>query len=154
MTNLQKTVVRIVAISVAISTTSTFQGLAAIMFRFRWQSAISNGVIFLRSEKLQNESSPNFQIFALNFAPKFPRFFVEFSRFVSWEAETRKKNHQKSLPFLNAKFPGKFKSKSTSFLESGQGKSSSDSISLCLRFCDLGIFAASCVLHALEQLEI
>ena len=35
----------------------------------------------------------------------------------------QKKNHQKSPPFLNAKFPGKFEEKvHKSFLESGQGK--------------------------------
>ena len=63
-----------------------------------------------------------FRFFSPNFAPNFPRFFERFSCFVSCETETRK-THQKSPPFFNAKFPGKFEDKiHKSFLESGQSK--------------------------------
>ena len=49
----------------------------------------------VRSEKLQNESSPNFS----NFRPEFcPEFFEEFSCFVSWETETRK--HSPKIPAI------------------------------------------------------
>ena len=69
----------------------------------------------LRSEKLQNESSPNFS----NFRPEFcPEFCSEFSpNFVrSFRASFRGKRrpekiHQKSPPFFNAKFPGKYTEK-------------------------------------------
>ena len=63
--------------------------------------------LFFRSEKLQNESSPNFSNSCPGFCPEFcsrifPEFFEDFSCFVS------KKNHQKSPAFFNAKFPGKY----------------------------------------------
>ena len=66
----------------------------------------------VRSEKSQNESSPNFSNFCPEFLPRislrnFPEFFEEFSCFVSWERRPEK-IHQKSPPFFNAKFPGKY----------------------------------------------
>ena len=79
----------------------------------------------IRSEKLQNESFPNFS----NFYPEFcPEFCSEFSPNIlrSFRASFRgrrwpEKIHQKSLPFFNAKFPGKFEEKiHKNFLESGQ----------------------------------
>ena len=65
----------------------------------------------VRSEKLQNESSPNFS----NFRPGVcPEFCSEFSPIFSWifralfRGKRRpEKIHQKSPPFFNAKFPGK-----------------------------------------------
>ena len=79
----------------------------------------------LRSEKLHNESSPNFS----NFRPEFsPEFSSEFSpnfprRFrASFRGKRRpKKNHQKSPPFFNANFPCKHeKNIHKIFLESRQ----------------------------------
>ena len=63
------------------------------------------------SEKLQNESSPNFSNFRPEFCPEFcSEFSPNFSR--SFRASFRGKRrpekiHQKSPPFFNAKFPGK-----------------------------------------------
>ena len=67
---------------------------------------------FVRSGKSQSESSPNFS----NFCPEFcPEFLSEFSpNFLrSFRASFRGKRrpekiHQKSPPFFNAKFPGKY----------------------------------------------
>ena len=62
------------------------------------------GIPVLRSEKLQNESSPNFS----NFCPGFcSEFFEDFLCFDLWGNGEQKKIHEKSLPFFNAKFPGK-----------------------------------------------
>ena len=67
-----------------------------------------------------------FRISVPNFAPNFaPRIFrtVFVLRFVG--TETRKKIHQKSPAFFNAKFPGNFEEKiHKSFLESGQSNKS------------------------------
>ena len=67
---------------------------------------------WFRSEKLQNENFPNFSNFRPEFCPEFcseisPNFFEDFFvlRFVG--DGDQKKIHQKSLPFFNAKFPGK-----------------------------------------------
>ena len=85
----------------------------------------------VRSQKLQNECSPNFSNFRPEFLPRillriFPEFFEDFSRFVSWETETRK-IHQKIPPFFNAKFPGKHeKNIHKMFLESRHSKTRSD----------------------------
>ena len=66
---------------------------------------------FLRSEKLQNESSQNFSNFRPEFRPEFcSEFSPNFSRSfcASFLEEQRpQKNHQKSLQFFNAKFQGK-----------------------------------------------
>ena len=78
------------------------------VFRYRF---IAVERYFVRSEKLQNESSPNFS----NFCPGFcPEFFSEFSQNfprifrASFCGKRRpEKIHQKSPPFFNAKFPGK-----------------------------------------------
>ena len=49
----------------------------------------------VRSEKLQNESFPNFSNFRPEFCPEFcSECFEEFSCFVSWETETRKKSRK------------------------------------------------------------
>ena len=80
---------------------------------------------FFRSEKLQNESFPNFSIFRPEFCPEFcsefsPNFLRSFraSFCGRWRPE---KIHQKSPPFFNAKSPGKFEEKiHKMFLESGQ----------------------------------
>ena len=68
-----------------------------------------------RSEKLQNESFPNFSIFRPEFCPE---FCSEFSPNVFWSFRASfggrrrpEKIHQKSPPFFNAKFPGKFEEK-------------------------------------------
>ena len=75
---------------------------------------------------LQNESFPNFSIFRPEFCPE---FCSEFSpNFLSFRASfcgrrRPEKIHQKSPPFFNAKFPGKFEEKiHKMFLESGQVK--------------------------------
>ena len=64
-----------------------------------------------RSEKLQNESSPNFSNFRPEFCPEFCfEFSPSFSRSfrASFRAKRRpEKIHQKSPPFFNVKFPGK-----------------------------------------------
>ena len=66
--------------------------------------------LFLRSEKLQNESSPNFSNFRPEFCPEFcSEFSPNFSRTfrASFRGRRRpEKIHQKSPPFFNAKFPG------------------------------------------------
>ena len=83
--------------------------------------------ILVRSEKLQNESFPNFS----NFRPEFcPEFCSEFFPNFSWTFRASfggrrrtEKIHQKSLPFFNAKFPGKHEKNIHKFLlESGQSK--------------------------------
>ena len=70
---------------------------------------------FVRSEKLQNESFPNFSIFRPEFCPEFfPEFSPNFLRSfrASFCGRRRpEKIHQKSPPFFNAKFPGKFEEK-------------------------------------------
>ena len=80
---------------------------------------------FTRSEKLQNEASPNFLDFRPEFCPEFcSEFYPNCSRSfrASFCGKRRpEKIHQKSPPFFNAKFPGNFESKfHKSFLESGQ----------------------------------
>ena len=83
-------------------------------------------VHFFRSEKLQNESSPNFSNFCPEFCPEFcselsPKFSRIFS--ASFRGKRRpEKFHQKSPPFFNAKFPGKHEKKNIhkNFLESRQ----------------------------------
>ena len=73
----------------------------------------------LRSEKLQNESFPNFSNFrpefTPNFAPNFPEFLEGFSCFVRGKRRPEK-IHQKSPPFFNAKFPSKYKKEIHKFL--------------------------------------
>ena len=70
---------------------------------------------FIRSEKLQNESFPNFLIFRPEFCPEFcsefsPNFLRSFR--ASFRGRRRpEKIHQKSPPFFNVKFPGKHKKK-------------------------------------------
>ena len=65
----------------------------------------------IRSEKLQNESFPNFSNFRPEFCPEFcSEFFPNFSRTfrASFRGRRRpEKIHQKSQPFFNVKFPGK-----------------------------------------------
>ena len=82
---------------------------------------------FLRSEKLQNESSPNFSNFRPEFCPEFcsefsPNFSGTFR--ASFRGRRRpEKIHQKSPPFFNAKFPGKHeKNIHKILLESRQSK--------------------------------
>ena len=80
---------------------------------------------FFRSQKLQNETSPNFSNFRAEFCPEFcSEFCPNFSRSsrASFRGKQRpEKNHQKSPQFFNANFPGKFEEKiHKSFLESGQ----------------------------------
>ena len=66
---------------------------------------------YVRSEKLQNESFPNFSNFRPEFCPEFcSEFSPNFSRTfrASFRGRRRpEKIHQKSPPFFNAKFPGK-----------------------------------------------
>ena len=88
---------------------------------------IENGEKNLRSEKLQNENAPNFSNSCPEFCPEFcsefsPKFLRIFR--ASFRGKRRpEKIHQKSPPFFNAKFPGKFEEKiHKSFLESGQSK--------------------------------
>ena len=89
------------------------------------ESGKCSSAIKVRSEKLQNRSFPNFS----NLRPEFcPEYCSEFSPNLlrSFRASFRGKRrpekiHQKSPPFCNAKFPGKFEEKiHKSFLESGQ----------------------------------
>ena len=75
------------------------------------QNSLCLLVLFFRSGKLQNESSPNFSIFCPEFCPE---FCSEFSPNFSWTFRALfrgrrrpEKIHQKSPPFFNAKFPGK-----------------------------------------------
>ena len=80
----------------------------------------------VRSEKLQDESSPSDSNFSSRVLPRisfriFPEVLDDFSCFISWETETTIKIHQESPPFFNAKSPGKFEKKiHKSFLESRQ----------------------------------
>ena len=87
----------------------------------------------LRQEKLQNESSPNFKLFfefGSRILPRIsaPDFPPNFSRIVraSFRGKRRpEKIHQKSPPFFNAKFPGRYGKKKSShkmFLERRQSK--------------------------------
>ena len=66
---------------------------------------------FVRSEKLQNESFPNFLNFGPQFCPEFcsefsPNFLRTFCALFHW-GRRPEKLHQKSPPFFNANFPGK-----------------------------------------------
>ena len=71
--------------------------------------------LFLRSEKLQNKSFPNFWNFRPGFCSEFcSEFSPNFSRTfrASFRGRRRpEKIHQKSPPFFNAKFPGKHEKK-------------------------------------------
>ena len=87
----------------------------------------------IRSEKLQNESFPNFSIFRPEFCPEFcSEFSPKISR--SFRASFRgrrrpEKIHQKSPPFFNVKFPGKHeKNIHKILLESRQSKKSRQKI--------------------------
>ena len=79
----------------------------------------------LRSEKLQNESSPNFSNFCPGFCPEFfSEFSPNFSRIyrASFRGDTETRKNSPKIPaiFFNAKFPGKKKKKLKIFLESRQ----------------------------------
>ena len=77
----------------------------------------------VRSEKLQNESFPNFLIFRPEFCPEFSPNFLRSFRASYCGRRRPEKIHQKSPPFFNAKFPGKFEEKIHKIiLESGQSK--------------------------------
>ena len=67
---------------------------------------------FIRSEKLQNESSPNFFEFSSRILPRILlRIFLRSFR-ASFRGKRRPdKIHQKSPPFFNVKFPGKLERK-------------------------------------------
>ena len=71
------------------------------------------GSRIVRSEKWQNESSPNFSNFCPEFPPEFcSEFSPNFSR--SFRALFPRKRrpetiHQKSPPFFSAEFPGNYK---------------------------------------------
>ena len=72
----------------------------------------------LRSEKLQNESSPNFSNFRPEFCSEFSLKCLKSFRAsfrMKRRPEKKKKKHPKSPPFFNTKNPGKFKEKSTKF---------------------------------------
>ena len=77
---------------------------------------------FIRSEKLQNESFPNFSNFRPEFCPNFAPIFSQMFR-ASFRGRRRtEKNHQKSLPLFKAKFPGKHEENiRKNLLESRQG---------------------------------
>ena len=67
--------------------------------------------VFFRSGKLQSESSSNFSNFCPEFCPEFlsefsPNFLKSFRASFCGKRKPEK-IHQKSLPFFNAKFPGK-----------------------------------------------
>ena len=76
-------------------------------------------VVFVRSEKLQIESFPNFSNFRPEFCPEFcSEFSPNFSRTFCASFRGRRrpgKIHQKSPPFFNAKFPGKHEKIFTKF---------------------------------------
>ena len=99
------------------------QRAVALHSRFVWHLSAPTRGEQLRSEKLQNESSPNFSSFCPELCPE---FFEEFSCFVLWETETRK-IHQKSPPVFNGKSLGKFEEIiHKSFLESGQSNNNNN----------------------------
>ena len=85
-------------------------------FNIRIQRRLCEGRS-LPSEKLQNESSPNFSNLCPKFCPGFcSEFSPNFSRIVRalFRGKRRsEKIHQKSPAFFNAKFPGKLEEKST-----------------------------------------
>ena len=81
----------------------------------------------VRSEKLQNESFPNFSNVRPEFCPEFcSEFFPNFSRTfrASFRGRRRtEKIHQKSPPFFNAKFLGKHEKIFTKFFwRAGKGR--------------------------------
>ena len=97
---------------------------------------------FVRSEKLQNESFPNFSSFRPEFCPEFcSEFSPNFSRTfrASFRGRRRpEKIHQKSPPFFNAKFPGKHeKNIHKILLESRQSNVLHPPISRPSDFCSL-----------------
>ena len=94
------------------------------------------------SEKLQNESVPNFSNFRPEFCPEFcSEFSPNFSRTfrASFRGRRRpEKIHQKSPPFFNAKFPGKHeKTIHKILLESRQSNKSHDAF--CPPLCEFPI---------------
>ena len=80
----------------------------------------------MRSEKLQNESFPNFSKFRPEFCPEFrsefsPNLLRSFRS--SFRGKRRpEKIHPKSLPFFNEKFPGKFEEKNPQKFSGEQAK--------------------------------
>ena len=84
---------------------------------------ISNSV---RSEKLQNESSPNFSNFRPGFSPEFSsELSPKFSRIFRALFPSKRRpqiNHQKSSPFFNTKSPAKHDKIFTILLERRQSK--------------------------------
>ena len=73
--------------------------------------ALTSAAKIIRSEKLQNERSPNYSNFCPGFCPEFcSEFSPNFTRIfrASFRRKRRpEKNRQKSPAFFNAKFPGK-----------------------------------------------
>ena len=94
----------------------------------RFRSLMSH---YLRSEKLHNESSPNFSNFCPGFCPEFcskfsPNFSRMFHASFRWKRRPEK-ILQKSPPLFNAKFPGKYeKNIHKMFLEGRQSNISSE----------------------------
>ena len=80
-------------------------------------------------KKVAERKFPEFFTFSSRILPRillriFPKFFEEFSCFVSWQTETKSKFHQDSPPFFNAKFPCKLEENThKSFLESRRADS-------------------------------
>ena len=81
----------------------------------------------------------------------FPEFFEDFSCFVSWETGTEK-NHQKSPPFFNAKFPGKHaKNIRKILLESRQSNMWGLGFQNVLRFPKFSFFSGKKTLSAFQH---
>ena len=91
---------------------------------------------FLMSEKLQNESSPNFFKYSSRILPRislriFPNFLGEFSCFISWETETRKKITKKSPPFFQCEIPRQLRRKKSTKVFWRAGKATVPNIFRC-----------------------
>ena len=90
-------------------------GISVGSLRFRgptWNVSESQRRQNVRSEKLQNESFPNFSNFRPEFCPEFcsefsPNFSRTFRASVRGRRRPDKNSQKKSPPFFNTKFPGR-----------------------------------------------
>ena len=97
-------------------------GVTKKVFKRQMFMCLFRPLAILRSEKLQNESSPNFSIFRPEFCPEIcSQFLEEFSCLVSWETETRK-NAPKIPGIFQCKIPRPIRRKNPQKFSGEQAK--------------------------------